>query len=48
MCDFIDCRLMVETTLATHGTDKVTTKITYVLLVKIVTDEPIKLPNFYR
>ena len=35
-------------TLATQGTDKVTTKITYVLLVKILTDEPIKSPNFYR
>ena len=34
--------------LATQGTDKVTAKITYVLLVKIVTDEPIKSPNFYR
>ena len=37
-----------EYTLATQGTDKVTAKITYVLLVKIVTDEPIKSPNFYR
>ena len=34
--------------LATQGTDKVTAKTTYVLLVKIVTDEPIKSPNFYR
>ena len=34
--------------LATQGTDKVTAKITYVLLVKIVTDEPIKPTNFYR
>ena len=34
--------------LATQGTDKVTAKITYVLLVKTVTDEPIKSPNFYR
>ena len=37
-----------ENSLATQGTDKVTAKITYVLSVKIVTDEPIKLPNFYR
>ena len=35
-------------TLATQGTDKVTAKITYVLLVKIVTDKSIKSPNFYR
>ena len=34
--------------LATQGTDKVTAKITYVLLVKILTNEPIKSPNFYR
>ena len=37
-----------KNTLATQGTDKVTAKITYVLLVKIVTDEPIKSRNFYR
>ena len=37
-----------KTALATQGTDKVTAKITYVLLVKIITDEPIKSPNFYR
>ena len=32
------------TVICTEKTDK----ITYVLLVKIVTDEPIKSPNFYR
>ena len=37
-----------RSSLATQGTDKVTAKITYVLLVKIVTDEPIKSPNLYR
>ena len=31
-----------DSTVATQSTDKVTAKITYVLLVKIVTDEPIK------
>ena len=36
-----------STSQATQGTDKVTAKITYVLLVKIITDEPIKSPNFY-
>ena len=37
-----------KTALATQGTDKVTAKITYMLLFKIVTDKPIKSPNFYR
>ena len=32
------------TVICTEKTDK----ITYVLLVKIVTDEPINSPNFYR
>ena len=38
----------VKDSLATQRTDKVIAKITYVLLVKIVTDEPINSPNFYR
>ena len=32
------------TVICTEKTDK----ITYVLLVKVVTDEPINSPNFYR